>query len=238
MVRLGAGGLDGRALTPRRDAGGALQALSKFDGRLADSHGRRRDHRRRHQRHARSRERRRLPQAHERRRPASARASSPGTEEGATIHRAAVYGVDHADGRGVVIDIGGGSVEIHARRRRLRCGRAKSFKIGVIRLTERFVRTDPLTERDERRLVGSINQGDRRPRRSRSSGAASSASSARPARSLSLGGVVLQAESGVRGHRPAQLPRAQQGRCTGCASGWSTPICLRSATLAGRGWCG
>jgi exopolyphosphatase/guanosine-5'-triphosphate,3'-diphosphate pyrophosphatase len=29
----------------------------------------------------------------------------------------------------------------------------RSFKVGVIRLTERFVRSDPLSERDERRLV-------------------------------------------------------------------------------------
>ena len=36
MVRLGAGGLDGRALTPAAMAGG-LEALSKFR-RLADSH--------------------------------------------------------------------------------------------------------------------------------------------------------------------------------------------------------
>ena len=53
--------------------------------------------------------------------------------------------------RALVIDIGGGSVEIT-------CGGekpqlAKSFKVGVIRLTERFVTTDPLSERDERRLV-------------------------------------------------------------------------------------
>jgi exopolyphosphatase/guanosine-5'-triphosphate,3'-diphosphate pyrophosphatase len=32
----------------------------------------------------------------------------------------------------------------------------RSFKLGVIRLTERFVRTDPLSSRDERRLVAHI----------------------------------------------------------------------------------
>ena len=51
----------------------------------------------------------------------------------------------------MVIDIGGGSVEIT-------CGGekpqlAKSFKVGVIRLTEKFVKTDPLSERDDKRLV-------------------------------------------------------------------------------------
>jgi len=56
----------------------------------------------------------------------------------------------------VVIDIGGGSVEIT-----LGTGSnmqlARSFKLGVIRLTERFVRSDPLADRDERRLVKHVH---------------------------------------------------------------------------------
>ena len=80
-----------------------------------------------------------------------------GSEEARLIHLAAVYGVDIKRGKAVVIDIGGGSVEIT-------CGGekpqlAKSFKVGVIRLTERFVKSDPLNERDERRLVKHI-QGE------------------------------------------------------------------------------
>ena len=75
-----------------------------------------------------------------------------GAEEARLIHLAAVYGVDVGSARAVVIDIGGGSVEIT-----LGTGTAiqlaRSFKIGVIRLTERFVKTDPLSERDERRLA-------------------------------------------------------------------------------------
>jgi exopolyphosphatase/guanosine-5'-triphosphate,3'-diphosphate pyrophosphatase len=56
----------------------------------------------------------------------------------------------------VVVDIGGGSVEItHGAGNALRA--AKSFKLGVIRLTERFVRTDPLSSRDERKLVRHID---------------------------------------------------------------------------------
>jgi exopolyphosphatase/guanosine-5'-triphosphate,3'-diphosphate pyrophosphatase len=61
-----------------------------------------------------------------------------------------VYGVD-VSGRAVGIDIGGGSVEITlgtASSVQL----AKSFKLGVIRLTERFVKSDPLSEGDERRM--------------------------------------------------------------------------------------
>jgi exopolyphosphatase / guanosine-5'-triphosphate,3'-diphosphate pyrophosphatase len=58
-----------------------------------------------------------------------------GTEEARLIHRAAVYGVDVMRGHAVVIDIGGGSVELTlggAKRPSL----GRSFKIGVIRLTE------------------------------------------------------------------------------------------------------
>ena len=64
---------------------------------------------------------------------------------------AAVYGVDIKRGKAVVIDIGGGSVEITVGNERPQL--ARSFKTGVIRMTERFVKTDPLAERDERKLV-------------------------------------------------------------------------------------
>ncbi len=153
MVRLGAGGLDGKALThPAMQA--ALQALSKFK-RLAESHG--------------------VDEIIAAATSAVREAENggeflanlasqtgihvrviSGTEEARLIHQAAVYGVDLGRGHGVVIDIGGGSVEItfgtanHAQL-------AKSFKVGVIRLSERFVRTDPLAERDERRMVKYIN---------------------------------------------------------------------------------
>ena len=35
---------------------------------------------------------------------------------------------------------------------------ARSFKMGVIRLTERFVKSDPLSNRDERELIKHINR--------------------------------------------------------------------------------
>src|SRR3989442_1447415 len=34
---------------------------------------------------------------------------------------------------------------------------ARSFKLGVIRLTERFVKSDPLSARDERRLIRHVD---------------------------------------------------------------------------------
>jgi hypothetical protein len=74
-----------------------------------------------------------------------------GTEEARLIHMAAVYGVDIKRGKAVVIDIGGGSVEVTVGNERPQL--ARSFKTGVIRMTERFVKTDPLAEREERKLV-------------------------------------------------------------------------------------
>src|SRR5687768_8908327 len=148
MVRLGAGGLDGRALTAEAMTAG-LQALSTFR-RLADSHGveeilavatsATREARNGDEFLARiERETGIRPMV------------ITGAEEARLIHRAAVYGVDVGSARAVVIDIGGGSVEIT-----LGTGTsiqlARSFKIGAIRLTERFVKSDPLSERDERRL--------------------------------------------------------------------------------------
>jgi exopolyphosphatase/guanosine-5'-triphosphate,3'-diphosphate pyrophosphatase len=75
-----------------------------------------------------------------------------GIEEARLIHQAAVYGVDVAGGSAVVIDIGGGSVEITLGTA-TSVQQARSFKIGAIRLMERFVKSDPLSERDERRIV-------------------------------------------------------------------------------------
>ena len=55
---------------------------------------------------------------------------------------AAAYGVGVTGEVAVVIDIGGGSVEI-TRGLGAAAESARSFKLGVIRLTERFVREDP-----------------------------------------------------------------------------------------------
>jgi exopolyphosphatase/guanosine-5'-triphosphate,3'-diphosphate pyrophosphatase len=153
MVRLGAGGLDGRALTPEAMSA-ALGALSKFK-RLAESH--------------------RVDEIVAAATSATREAENggefladierhtgirprviSGTEEARLIHLAAVYGVDVGSGRAVVIDIGGGSVEItHGSGADMQL--ARSFKVGVIRLTERFVKSDPLSKRDERKLVKHVS---------------------------------------------------------------------------------
>jgi exopolyphosphatase/guanosine-5'-triphosphate,3'-diphosphate pyrophosphatase len=80
-----------------------------------------------------------------------------GTEEARLIHIAAGYGVDVGKATAVVVDIGGGSVEVTlGPATQVTLGR--SFKVGVIRLTERFVKSDPLSDRDQRRLVRHLNR--------------------------------------------------------------------------------
>jgi len=152
MVRLGAGGLDGKALTTEA-MNAALQALSKFK-RLAESHrvdeilaaatSATREARNGGEFLARiERETGIRPRV------------ITGTEEARLIHQAAVYGVDVGTGRAVVIDVGGGSTEITLGNATA-IQAARSFKIGVIRLTERFVQSDPLSGRDERKLTKHI----------------------------------------------------------------------------------
>src|SRR5713101_3631442 len=153
MVRLGAGGLDGRALT-QEVMHAALQVLSKFR-RLAESH----------------RVDRIIAVATSAVREAEnggeflhavtqqtgirARVIT-GTEEARLIHLAAVYGVGSASEATVVVDIGGGSVEI-TRGVGPNVELGRSFKLGVIRLTERFVKSDPLVPRDERKLLKHVD---------------------------------------------------------------------------------
>src|SRR5262245_44115480 len=154
MVRLGAGGLDGRSLTETAMTA-ALQTLAKFHRlavvhkvdevlaaatsaiREADNGGD-------------------FIAEVEKRTGIKIRIIS-GPEEARLIHMAAVYGVHIGGTPAVVIDIGGGSIEVTLGTAS-HLTYARSFKLGVIRLTERFVRTDPLSPRDERRLVKYINR--------------------------------------------------------------------------------
>ena len=152
MVRLGAGGLDGKELTTEA-VGAALQALSKFK-RLAESHtvdvilaaatSATREARNGGEFLSRI-------EAETGIRPRVI----TGAEEARLIHLAAVYGVDVGGARAVVIDIGGGSTEITLGTA-TSVQAARSFKIGVIRLTERFVKSDPLSGRDEQKLTKHI----------------------------------------------------------------------------------
>ncbi|MGE3178821.1 MAG: Ppx/GppA phosphatase family protein [Vicinamibacterales bacterium] len=148
MVRLGAGGLDGRSLTPEAIQA-ALQVLSKFR-RLAESH---------QVDHIIAVATSAVREAdnggeflHAIRQHTGIRARViSGREEARLIHLAAAYGVGASGDTLVVVDIGGGSVEITRGGPAMEQG--QSFKLGVIRLTERYVKSDPITPRDERKLV-------------------------------------------------------------------------------------
>lgn len=160
MIRLGAGGLEGRRLAETTMAV-AMQTLAKFR-RLAESHG--------------------VDEIVAAATSAVREAANggdfiaavhrdvgiqprviSGIEEARLIHQAALY----ATGTGskqtapvVVIDIGGGSTEITlGTAARMQMGR--SFKLGTIRLTERFATSDPLAGRDERQLVRFIRRETR-----------------------------------------------------------------------------
>src|SRR5687767_14365420 len=154
MVRLGAGGLDGRSLTPTAIAA-ALQTLAKFR-RLAETH--------------------KVDEIVAAATSATREADNggdfiaevdrqtgirirviSGTEEARLIHLAAGYGVDIGGSTAVVVDIGGGSVEVTLGTA-AQMALGHSFKTGVIRLTERFVSSDPLSGTDERRLVKHLNK--------------------------------------------------------------------------------
>ena len=153
MVRLGSGGLDGKSLTAEAMAA-ALQAFTRFR-RLAESHQVEEILATATSAVREAENGGEFLAAVERETGIKPQVIS-GTEEARLIHLAAVYGVDVAGASAVVVDIGGGSVEItHGAGTSVRV--AKSFKLGVLRLTERFVHSDPLSGRDERRLVRHIS---------------------------------------------------------------------------------
>src|SRR5229473_2330276 len=118
MVRLGAGGLDGRALTPEA-MHAALQVLSKFRS-LAESHG--------------------VDEVVAVATSAVREAENGGEFLHAITEQTGIRArVEITRGAGATIDAG------------------RSFKLGVIRLTERFVKSDPSEPRDERKLVRHID---------------------------------------------------------------------------------
>ena len=213
MVRLGAGGLDGKALTA--DAmSAALQALSSSSGwpsRIGST---------------RSSPRRPAPRARRATAASSWRASSSETGIRAARHhrrrkrrgsstRPRSTASTSAAARAVVIDIGGGSVEITlgtATAIQL----ARSFKLGVIRLTERFVKSDPLASRDERRLVKHIlREIDAHCEQITAAGFDRVIGTSGTI--LSLGAVAATAARGAAPAGAAQPARARRSRSAACA---------------------
>lgn len=81
----------------------------------------------------------------------------PAREEARIIYLAAREAIDLQGRRALFVDIGGGSVEItvgDVRRRYV----SESMKLGVIRLTERFLHTDPPTAKEIAELQAFVEQ--------------------------------------------------------------------------------
>jgi len=147
MIRLGAGAVNGRL--PDTNLTAALASLAKFR-RLAESHGvdeitvaatsaiREADNG--------------ADLITQARRQIGLRVRViSGSEEARLIHLAAAYAIGIGSSRAVVLDIGGGSTEVTlGTAARMESGR--SFKLGAIRLAERFATSDPLSSGDEARL--------------------------------------------------------------------------------------
>ena len=149
MVRLGAGGLDGRKLSDSAIEA-ALQTLIKYK-RLAESHAVDEIIATATSAVRESENGADFVATVRRDVGISVRIIS-GNEEARLIHLAAAYAAGVGGRPSVVIDIGGGSVEVTlGTAARMQLG--GSFKIGVIRLTERFIGSDPLNRGDERRIV-------------------------------------------------------------------------------------
>jgi exopolyphosphatase/guanosine-5'-triphosphate,3'-diphosphate pyrophosphatase len=79
-----------------------------------------------------------------------------GEEEGRLVYLAALHSV-HLEGRALVLDIGGGSVEL-VQGTGNRVERVASARLGSLRMTERFVRSDPISSKDEGRLVAHVEE--------------------------------------------------------------------------------
>src|SRR5437762_5763662 len=80
-----------------------------------------------------------------------------GDEEARLIYLAALHSVHLEGRRALVIDIGGGSVELA-----VGGGQGMEFgvceKLGTLRTTEEFVKSDPLSDKDEARLVKHVQK--------------------------------------------------------------------------------
>jgi exopolyphosphatase / guanosine-5'-triphosphate,3'-diphosphate pyrophosphatase len=81
-----------------------------------------------------------------------------GEEEGRLIFLAAREALDLAGKRTLLVDIGGGSVEVILSDQAQKLAALHSLKLGSLRLAERFARTDPLAKKDRRALLDHITE--------------------------------------------------------------------------------
>ena len=218
MVRLGAGGLDGRSLTPTAMAA-ALQTLAKFK-RLADSH--------------------KVDEIVAAATSATREADNggdfiaevdretgirirviSGTEEARLIHLAAGLRRRRRRHRRRWSSTSAAAASRSRSEPRRSSRSAGASRSGVIRLTERFVKTDPLAEHDERRLVKHRQPRDGQLPRSGRGARVRPASSARRARSSAWARWRVARRERSRAGGPAQPARVRQSAPRGSASGSS-----------------
>jgi len=154
MIRLGAASLGGRML-PAPAVAAAIQTLSKFR-RLAESHGVEEIMASATSAVRESENGGDFIATVQREVGIRVRVIS-GTEEARLIHLAAAYAVGIGRRASVVIDVGGGSTEVTLGTA-ARVEQGRSFKLGALRLTDKFGRSDPLATKDERRLVRHIRR--------------------------------------------------------------------------------
>jgi exopolyphosphatase/guanosine-5'-triphosphate,3'-diphosphate pyrophosphatase len=199
MIRLGSGGLEGRGLTePNMTA--AIQTLSKFM-RIAASHGVDEIVAAATSAVREAKNGADFVTAVRRELGLHVRVIS-GAEEARLIHTAAGYAAGIGKGTGVVIDIGGGSTEITiGPADRMSAGR--SFKLGVIRLTERFIDTDPISNRERRKLVRHVRRETRAFLRQ--------ISKRRVDRIIGTSGTILSLGALAAGARPRRSPGPRSG---------------------------
>ena len=119
-----------------------------------------------------------------------------GEEEARLIYLAALHSIHLEGKRTLVVDLGGGSVELA-----LGAGRrlewVASEKMGVLRMTEQFVKSDPLSGKDEERLVRHVEGAlEGQARRIRETGFELAVGTSGTI--LALGALAHEAETGSR----------------------------------------
>jgi exopolyphosphatase/guanosine-5'-triphosphate,3'-diphosphate pyrophosphatase len=150
-----------------------------------------------------------------------------GEEEARLIYLAALHSIHLEGRRALVIDIGGGSLEL-AVGVGSRLEHAVSEKLGVLRLSERFVHSDPLSARDEARLQAHVE--DMLGERAHGVlGAGFEAAIGTSGTILALGALAHEMETGRRAESCTTSP-CRPPPCARCASGcWPPPGAIACA---------
>jgi exopolyphosphatase/guanosine-5'-triphosphate,3'-diphosphate pyrophosphatase len=119
-----------------------------------------------------------------------------GEEEARLIYLAALHSIHLEGKRTLVVDLGGGSVELALGSGR-RLEWVASEKLGVLRMSEQFAKSDPLAGKDEDRLASHVEQVlEPQARRIRDSGFEVAVGTSGTI--LALGALAHELESGSR----------------------------------------